>query len=454
MDSPPYAWDESENNHENKSRPVAEQKRKCLYFYRIGGFEEGLMRIPECCFLVFLILCPGRGQGAVQEAPVPDAAAARRPAAPEIRFTSVQAELKDGRRLVGTLVGWEGQSVVLRAGNKDIIVAAADLRRIEFARTRNSLTRLIKAISLGLAIGHLTKYAKGQPVLFEKDLHWSVLSAALSNIGYAIVPGCAIYYLSGLFEPTAIRFEFEKPDGERSAERASLERFILQGPPRSSGSWHIRIKASHIFPRVSERYESLMRDAGCDFFYSAAPWGEKFVDPATRFNLLRGVRLTRSLKSGLEVGVAAAFLGEPQRTGTGYSSTRDIDVTQRLSIAGLYAVAAIHPLAARLPSSLNWTLGAGLGWAWIDFGLKSIIQHLSPDDYESKMDRSFSTSAWSVLVFTGLEFRVSDDFSLCLEADYGYIPPRPIPELAEAGIPAQKLSLGNASIGVTLGWHF
>jgi hypothetical protein len=65
-----------------------------------------------------------------------------------------------------------------------------------------------------------------------------------------------------------------------------------------------------------------------------------------------------------------------------------------------------------------------------------------------------SKTQFCSLLFTELKLYLSNALSFGLTADYTMAPALQAPALPEVGIPAQKLRLGNGSIGFILGFHF
>jgi hypothetical protein len=106
-----------------------------------------------------------------------------------------------------------------------------------------------------------------------------------------------------------------------------------------------------------------------------------------------------------------------------------------------------------MPKPIVWNVGLGAGVAKVNFSLESSIHSWCPT-FEERSEHNISKTFFSGVIFTELNLYLHEAMSLGLTADYVFIPSEQAPEILEGGIPAQKLRLGNASVGFTLGFHF
>jgi hypothetical protein len=249
-------------------------------------------------------------------------------------------------------------------------------------------------------------------------------------------------------------FDF-KGDGEKRSEQwERLKRFVISGEKEMDKKIHLTIQGGQNFPGVSDRYMSLLEKSGY-YVIRYTDTAEGWDKEVTNFNMLRKVQLTYSAMAKMEVGVAAYFIGEPalQAYPDDYYSL--IQVRQSIDTKGYYAVAAFYPFRARTFKRFDWSVGMGVGVADVDFEFVSLIDWgwWYEQDVEKVDDYHLSKRFVSGVVFSELRFYIQKGFSVGLVADYVYVPKVSFPEFPGAGIPGQRLSLGNGCVGFTIGLH-
>ena len=415
------------------------------------------MRGKSFVFSGFLLLCAAiscaGGQEPGQNAQAP---AVQKPAALEVRFTKAEAYLKDGRVFFGLLVGLEGDAVVLKSGKKDVQAPFNDLLRVVFERERKMAPYWVKGFILWPYFYYLlARRAKSQPTAFYRDTYEEPWFSVWPYLIYVSAGGGLGYLLGQLTSSPKIVFDFSGREEKRLSEWDRLKLYVLGEKAGRVKKWHLAMQAGHVFTRTSDRYEGLMRTAGYEYVSSTSYLENEYAEPATRLNLLRGIRLTYSLTPDFEVGAALAFVGEPTKSGEKYDTAENFVAVQKLSATGFYAVGNYQPFRRQLPKSLVWNVGLGLGLANVDFSLRYGSRSYYPYySFDIKAEHAFAKTLFSALADTELNVFFSNDFSLGLRADFVFVPSRQVPAMPEAEFPGQKLPLGNASIGLTLGWHF
>jgi hypothetical protein len=369
-------------------------------------------------------------------------------------LSKVIARTADGKSHYGLLTGVEGDELILKRGTNEERISYRDISEVSVESKKNTGAFMTSGMVLGIYLGNLLYRAEGQPVAYVPEgasFIWDFVFASA---------GIGLGYLAGLFEKDEVVFQFDGGAEDRLAEWGRLKSF-LAGRLRDK-KIHLSIQAARVFTSVFQRYRNAFASAGyytSSGFYPLSPGSsqydyEKRVEPAARFNLLRKAQLTVSLQPKIDVGAAVVFSGEPGVGGTRWEDGGYRAVWQTYESVGYYAVAVYKPLLGILPEKVQWGIGVGAGASRVDFelGLHSEEYY---QDYEEKWARhQITQTVPSGLAFTELSFFFGPNTSLGLTADYVFGPSRNVPEFPEWNLPAQKIRLGNGSLGVVFGMHF
>ena len=373
------------------------------------------------------------------------------PTAPSVLFNKVLVYLREGGALSGLLVGIESNALILRINGQNEKIQLNNLARViidvEKKTSRNTLYGMLMGAYLGNLILHR---AKNHPAAYMQDTEagiwlflWEVALAAA---------GGGIGYLSGaILEKGEKVFDFTGSKEKQLSERERLRRYIIGGFSRLR-KMNFSVQAGHIFTRVANRYMSLLKNAD----YHASRYicqDNECGDAASNFNFLRKLQISYSLKSNTEIGLALYWLGEPSVQGEKWQDGISSEVTQTLYSTGYYAICVYKPFLKRMPKQISWNVGVGFGAAKVNFNLKTSSHSWYPY-FEEKTENNISKILFSTIIFTELNLWISEALSLGLISDYVFVPSEQGPEFLEEGIPAQKLRLGNGSLGFTLGLHF
>lgn len=381
----------------------------------------------------------------------------KRPAVLRLLYNRVVIHLRDGASLSGLLVGIEDDELIIRIGKRDEKIHYLNLSevtiRIEKKRGRN----LLSATLLGTYLANLLfNCADNQPTAYmkRKGPYGGNGSELLSNVLYALASGGVWYYVGSKFEKEEKKFNFNGKEEKRTAKWERLKRYIRG--EFASKKINITTQASYVFTRVSSHYATLFRNAGYDIGSYSYLYGD-YLEGATDFNLVRKLQLTITAPSNNEFGIAVYWPGEPSVGGYRYDGSQPYQVDQVLYTTAYYAVVVLKPPRFQKWKRISLNVGIGAGMAQVDFKVRTSSETWDPYywTYDTARNQyNISKRLFSSVIFTELNFFLRSDLSLGLVADYVYIPSLQAPEILEVGITAQKLRLGNASVGLTLGLHF
>jgi len=408
-------------------------------------------------FLVFILVLLAnpweiRGQQADQSS---SPSVSEIPTTSSLLFNTVLVYRREGGPLYGLLVRVESNAMIIRAGGKDEKIPLTNLAKVIIETEKKTGLSTLYSMLMGTYLGNLLFFrAKNQPTAYMEDIE-SGLGFFLTNTLFAAVGGGLGYLISSIYEKGERAFDFTGSKEKKQAEWERLRRFVAgELRPRKV---HLSIQAGHVFTRVSPQYLNSLQNAGYWVSHSSYLFGD-YSEEAKDFNLFRNLKLTYSLKSNTEIGFALYWLGEPSMGGSKWESGQSSEVGQSLYTTGYYVVGMYKPFLKRMPKRIAWNVGVGVGAAKVDFNLKALITTWDPDTWNSyeevTTEHNISKTFFSGVIFTELNLYLQDGLSLGLTADYVFVPAENVPEIPEAGILAQKLRLGNGSIGFTLGWHF
>ena len=369
-----------------------------------------------------------------------------------VLFNKVVVYSQEGSIFSGLLVGVENDKLILRIGGQDKKIPQKNLAKVIIETEKNKSRYAISGMLLGAYLGNLIFYrAQNQPMAYMFDFEEGGIWLFLWEVTFAGAGGGLGFLSSSMFEKGKRVFNFPDSTEKRLAEWERFRRFILTGE-HGPKKIHFSAQAGYIFTRVSSRYRTLMENAG--YYISSYTYlFDEDAEEAIDFNLLRKLQLTISPTSNTEIGCAMYWLGEPSLLGESWQSGYPSGVAQSLHITGYYGIGIYKPFLKQMPKPIVWNVGLGAGVAKVNFSLKSSIHSWYPY-LEDRSEHNISKTLFSGVVFTELNLYLHESMSLGFTADYVYIPSERAPEILEGGIPAQKLHLGNASVGFTLGLHF
>jgi hypothetical protein len=391
-------------------------------------------KLATCLFVMLLA-----GQGALNGQ---QAEASMRP---DVFFAKTVIHLRDGSVLYGFLSGLEPEALIIRQGPNDSKVSSKEITKIVLSADKSPGRFMMIGAIAGLYLGNLIfNQAANQPTAFmTRESYDSTWEAVYVNTIFA-AGGIGLGFLASLFENSERVFSFDADPGLRQAEWQRFRDFV-SGTSRPRRV-HVYLQAAQVFPSATGLYEEAFRQAG----YSES--SGYYSEPASHFNLLRGLRLTWTIKTRFEVGAAVLSLSEPTVGGYQYSSgSRQIGA--RFDSTGYFLVGSFDALAGRSAKSARWKVGVGAGAAQVDFGLNFAWTQYYPYRIETA-SYSMEKSLFCPLLFTELQVPITVSLSVGIYADYVPAPSQSIPAFPEWDLPAQQIRLVNGSIGATLGLHF
>jgi hypothetical protein len=372
--------------------------------------------------------------------------------------------LRNGDGLAGFLVGADDDALTLIAEGRSVDVPYPDLKKVvvDESRTRPAM---ISGMLMTIYLGNLVYFTEDNASsLFFSDYKDS---SEIASLGLAAA-GSLMGYLFGSSIETERVFDFTSSQEQQQVEWKRLQRF-------ARGEWtakkvHLVVQGGRVYPQTSSRYRTVLGNS--DF---SGPTHYRIP-----VNLLRQLQLTVSATNRLELGIGTLWAGEPNISIHEQGKSSNF-ATQSLDTKGYYIIAKYKPFLP-LSKRIQWNVGLGMGGADVDFRLraeKKVIVGIHTEQvpvhgtrfswgfseprYETitypiyntlTKEHNISKTLPSGVIFSELKLYLHDGLSLGLSADYVFMPNQQAPGIPEVAIPAQKLRLGNGSIGLTLGVHF
>ncbi len=367
-------------------------------------------------------------------------------------LAKIVVHLRDGSAVFGYLDRLEPEALVVRKGTTPVRLAPAEMAKVTLEVEKNRLPFVLTGMLAGVYLGNLIwLHADNQPTAFIHSDDVSASEIILSNLVYA-GGGIGLGFLASLFAREEKTFTFDESPAARLAEWEKFRDYVagVARPKRAQ----LTLQTAVVFPSATESYADLARGAGYTTssgynIYSGTYYS--YAEPAGPFNLLRGVRLTYGLNPRVEVGAAVMFLGEPGVGGYQYvNGFRHVGI--KFDATGGFALAALNVLGA--PGKVHWKVGLGAGAARVNFDIRLTEPGYSYPYSPKVSGHSFAKTVFCPLMFTELQFPVSRDLSLGVVADYALMPSESVPAFPDWGLPAARVRLGNASVGLSVGWRF
>lgn len=422
---------------------------KCPDGLGCAASVEGVMKkslvVAACLIIVISSVLTAAGQEPA------GSSSGRTAAAPDRLFSQVVLCLQDGRFVTGLLLGFEDDAIVLRVGEGEVKTRRTDLAQITIDREQKSGGYALNGIVLGLLGGNLLlQHSAGSPTGFIT--YYSATNAIFSNSLYAGLGGTLGYLISLVAEPKNTMFDFSGRDAHRSAAWDKLRAFALASEMPGSGLWRLTVHSAYVMAGVSKRYADLFGAAGYQVVseYSGGPRN-------ANFNVIHRIGLSRAVGPRFEIGASVSLLGEKDAYAWKYDSSNfsSWDITQTLSGTAYYLTGSWLAVGSNNANGARLKFGLGLGAASVNFALNAISETYVNHSYSSTVaSPSVSKTLVSALILTELDFPLYRGLYIGIMADYAFMPSISIPGIPGAGIPAQKLALGNGSLGIGFAWIF
>jgi hypothetical protein len=394
---------------------------------------------------------------AQEPGPLPAPSQVQAPSSPAMKadlyLANIVVHRRDGSVLYGLLAGVEPEALVIRKGSDTIKVVEKDITKVVLHVEGHQGQYMLLGAVAGIYLGNFgSGWAKNQPTAFAKSQDLSAWNYVLDNAMYA-AGGIGLGYLASLLAGSEKAFSFDGDQVRRQSEWQKLRDFI-SGSARLKRA-HLYLQTALVFPSAAGRYDDLLQKAGYSVSsgnYFSLVEQNSYAEGAGRLNLLRGIRLTFSLKPRLEVGAAVLFLGEP--TISGYQYTVEArEVVARYDSTGYFLVVSFDPLAGSPTSGFRWKIGLGVGGARTRFNLSLVHEDYT---YYSADAQSYAVAknVFCPLLFSEVQLPLTGSLSIGIYADYVPATSVNIPAFPSWDLPGGKIRLGNGSAGASLGFHF
>jgi|WetSurMetagenome_2_1015567.scaffolds.fasta_scaffold22418_4 hypothetical protein len=407
---------------------------------------------------VFVLSAAGSTTAVAQQEPsgIPSG---RTAAAPGRLFSQVVLRLMDGRFVTGLLLGFEDDAIVLRVGNGEVKVRRTDLALVTVERERKIGSLSLSGILLGLVAGNLCwMRPSGAPTGFVG--YGSVFSALLDNALYGAGGGAILYLIGLAADPRERTFDFAGGDERRSAAWDEIRAYGLDARAPASGRWRLTVHSAYVFGLASNRFRDDFRSAGYTLYDAYSEGGNM-----TNVNVIRRIGVSHAVGRRFELGPSVSFLGEPGIFS--YYSRPDDSVStnlnQSFSGTAVFLTGSWLAFGSNSGNVPRMKLGIGLGAADIKIARSFesyAYSNYSPNYYGYYGSTHLSGSSQvhktlvGALAFVALDVPLYQGLFIGLTADYVLLPAVSLAGFPEIGIPARRLSPGNASLGIGFGWIF
>lgn len=369
----------------------------------------------------------------------------------DLLFNRISVYQYKGKAIHGFLAGVNDDSLFVRVQENDSGILFSNLAKVvietEIDKKSNSLNMMLIGIYLG---NILFSNAENQPTRYAEKIY-SSRNFIINNLLFATA-GYMLGYLSSHLNRTEKTFDYTSHEQAKELEWERMKHFITGR--KVQRKVHISFQSGLVFRQVTKKYQKLLQDL--NYYQGNYYWDYSDHAETVNFNWLRAIRLTISHKQIFEMGFAYYLLGEPSISG--YNELAgdyyDVNVQQDLYTKGYYVLGIYQPFYNRLPKKISWKAGMGLGIAEPKFKLSANLYTGYPQYKHILINHEIKNPLFTCLFITEFNLYILNATSIGLVADYAFITPRNVPGIPEAGIPSQRLWLGNGSIGLSLDFHF
>jgi hypothetical protein len=337
---------------------------------------------------------------------------------------------REGRTLYGTYLRFSSDTLVFSSSGTVMKFTIADVASVLVFRPGSS-SLILELVPLGIYTGIFA----AQNVLSDNSDASESNEAGfyLQKPGNESWPYFAMATLGGLAfgglgaligeEEQEEEFNFEGSDEERASLWESLkeELEIVDRPKRITLSF----QAAHVFTRLSS-----IDDQAVDY----SPY------QSTSFTILRSVRMSYEIAESFEAGAAIVFFGEPVISSEPY-------VYERFAATGYFLEGTFRPFPESLPEWLYWKIALGAGIASIEYSASSGDSSGQPIE-----ESAFDGSTFGLGISTALDFSLTPLLSIGLVGDYVVAPGKKMIAIPQCDL--RERTMGNGSIGFSLGYHF
>ncbi|HJW27703.1 MAG TPA: hypothetical protein VJ508_00460 [Saprospiraceae bacterium] len=239
-----------------------------------------------------------------------------------------------------------------------------------------------------------------------------------------------------------VTFDFSDPSSNAKLY-AKLREALAETPFRSR--FRLLINSAYQIPMVRSRLRPRMDDAGYD---------EIEIADQREINMLRSLQATYAVKPNFDVGLLFSVFGEQlpihhDSLDLSYLDSGAIHQREEVSSTGYYVTGA-YRLPIDSTEAIDITLGAGLGMAKIQYKLSGLYGLPSIDSLYNSVNKILPSG----IVFARLNIYTNEALTVGISADYIITGTLELPANEKLHLASERISFGNASVGVSLGWRF
>ena len=378
----------------------------------------------------------------------------------DLRYNAVNVQTHDGVSRTGFYSGLVNDSLMLVSGGEDIGIALRDVKSFTIDTKQNGESSgLFGALAGVYLVAALSSEGSG-PAGYAKDpFEFAPGSIVMALPGYALF---GLFRFAGSQE-----FDFSGNSDRDEAELSALKDFLQGGSGRTK--LHFTMQGGWVSTRNASKPPGL---------YSSVPTYDPTALPAnvldykrlSSINLLRRFQITCNIHRWLELGLAYVSVSEPPaygfiRIGLTDSLATFSGYSESFKSTAFLLVGVAEPLQDMLPHIVSIKAGVGLGVGTVDGKVERSVSRIVPirrtsygHTYEYWTQQSLvstpqtlSGTRLAFSLFGSADLRPNQSVSIGLHAEYTTLSGPGLPEVPEWNLTSRLL--GNACLGVTLGWH-
>lgn len=217
-----------------------------------------------------------------------------------------------------------------------------------------------------------------------------------------------------------------------------LQKVILQKSARNGPNLYYEI--SNVYSRVDPSYR------GIQGYYTNTE--------NISLNVFRSLKLTFNVSERLEAGLAMYSAAEPNLKYTSNFQSGYVNEEMSNKVYGYYATAFYDLLGRSDGDAFSLKPGLGIGFANLDYTvtkIKTVYDNINFKSTTTNESNNLNRTLFSGFLAFDVRFFATQGVSIALSGDYVFIPERTI----SSDLPGENgRSLGNFSLGLSLGLHF
>jgi len=367
----------------------------------------------------------------------------------DYRYNSIIITMLDGSKKSGLIADISKDSLIILSQGTREGIAVSDARKVSFYGPVNRSGSVWAGFFTGMYLGNVLFYqqdeghysysgAKDEPFALATRDYPEDIGAIGVNAFFGFV-GMSIAYLASGGE-RQISFSFGEEPQDRKNEWTNFYNYLMGEAGGQNNSVHLTINMGSLSHRVLDSYTA----AGTEFLY--------VYRYTSYLNFVRKIQISVEIYKRMRIGFLISFQGEPSVTGSVRNQDNShSDISFRYDARGYYGTISYPVISRNVTTRFELNVGVGIGQVnpSLDIGY-NIYSHFT--DQERRFQ--YTESQLSAILLAELHYYITDHYSLLLAVDYCNSKEITITGNDEFQLPERKISFGNSSFGIGIGFHF